>query len=55
MRHEKDLSRRDFLIRAGGAAVALPTMAAILDACTKPGRRTGSDPPGSRSHAPTTP
>ena len=45
MRHEKDLSRRDFLIRAGGTAVALPTLAAILDACTKPGT-TGSGSTG---------
>jgi len=37
MRHPKDLSRRDFLIRAGGTTIALPTMAAILDACSKPG------------------
>jgi spermidine/putrescine transport system substrate-binding protein len=37
MRHPKDLSRRDFLIRAGGTTLALPTMAAILDACSKPG------------------
>jgi spermidine/putrescine transport system substrate-binding protein len=36
MRHPKDLSRRDFLIRAGGTTLALPTMAAILDACSKP-------------------
>jgi len=37
MRHPKDLSRRDFLIRAGGATLALPTLSAILDACSKPG------------------
>jgi spermidine/putrescine transport system substrate-binding protein len=37
MRHPKDLSRRDFLVRAGGATIALPTLAAILDACSKPG------------------
>jgi spermidine/putrescine transport system substrate-binding protein len=37
MRHPKDLSRRDFLIRAGGTTLALPTLAAILDACSKPG------------------
>jgi len=37
MRHPKDLSRRDFLIRAGGATLAMPTLAAILDACSKPG------------------
>jgi spermidine/putrescine transport system substrate-binding protein len=37
MRHPRDLSRRDFLIRAGGTTLALPTLAAILDACSKPG------------------
>jgi spermidine/putrescine transport system substrate-binding protein len=37
MRHPKDLSRRDFLIRAGGTTLALPTLSAILDACSKPG------------------
>jgi spermidine/putrescine transport system substrate-binding protein len=37
MRHPKDMSRRDFLIRAGGASLALPTMSAILAACSKPG------------------
>jgi spermidine/putrescine transport system substrate-binding protein len=37
MRHPKDLSRRDFLIRAGGATLALPTLSAILDACSRPG------------------
>jgi spermidine/putrescine transport system substrate-binding protein len=31
------LSRRTFLRRAGGVAVALPSMAAILAACDKPG------------------
>ncbi len=33
----KDLSRRQFLTRAGGAAVAMPSLAAILAACSKPG------------------
>jgi spermidine/putrescine transport system substrate-binding protein len=33
----KDLSRRNFLIRAGATAAAIPTLSAILDACTKPG------------------
>ena len=47
MRHPKDLSRRDFLIRAGGTTLALPTMAAILDACSKP----GSAGPGSGGSA----
>src|SRR6478752_2792469 len=37
MRHPKDMSRRQFLTRAGGAAVAMPSLAAILAACTKPG------------------
>jgi spermidine/putrescine transport system substrate-binding protein len=31
------LSRRDFLKRTGGAALAAPSIAAILAACTKPG------------------
>jgi spermidine/putrescine transport system substrate-binding protein len=31
------LSRRDFLKRSGGAALAAPSLAAILAACTKPG------------------
>jgi spermidine/putrescine transport system substrate-binding protein len=31
------LDRREFLRRGAGAAVALPTLAAILDACSKPG------------------
>ena len=33
----KDLSRRQFLTRAGGAAIAMPSLAAILAACSKPG------------------
>jgi len=37
MRHPKDMSRRQFLTRAGGAAVAMPSLAAILAACSKPG------------------
>jgi spermidine/putrescine transport system substrate-binding protein len=43
-RHPRDrrippagLSRRDFLKRSGGAALAAPSLAAILAACTKPG------------------
>ncbi len=43
MRHPKDLSRRDFLIRAGGATLALPTMSAILAACSKPGAAPSGD------------
>src|SRR5580765_645853 len=46
MRHPKDMSRRQFLARAGGAAVAMPSLAAILAACTKPGT---SSPAGSDS------
>src|ERR1044072_2220450 len=37
MRHPKDMSRRQFLTRAGGAAIAVPSLAALLAACTKPG------------------
>jgi spermidine/putrescine transport system substrate-binding protein len=37
MRHVRDLSRREFLVRAGGTAAAVPTLSAILDACSKPG------------------
>ena len=40
MRHARDLSRREFLVRAGGTAAAIPTMSAILDACSKPGAST---------------
>jgi spermidine/putrescine transport system substrate-binding protein len=40
MRHPRDISRRQFLTRAGGAAVAVPSLAAILAACTKPGSPT---------------
>src|SRR5262245_53593480 len=40
MRHPKDISRRQFLTRAGGAAIAMPSLAAILAACTKPGSTT---------------
>ena len=31
------MSRRDFLLRAGGTAIAVPSLAAILAACQKPG------------------
>lgn len=34
------MNRRDFLRRSAGAAVALPSAAAILAACSKPGRST---------------
>ena len=40
MRHVRDLSSREFLVRAGGTAAAIPTMSAILDACSKPGAST---------------
>jgi spermidine/putrescine transport system substrate-binding protein len=36
------LDRREFLKRTAGTAVALPTLAAILEACSKPGTTTGS-------------
>ena len=36
MRHPKDMSRRQFLTRAGGTAIAMPSLAAILAACSKP-------------------
>ena len=45
MRHPKDLSRRQFLTRAGGAAIAMPSLAAILAACTKPGTPSASGGP----------
>src|SRR6476659_2347228 len=37
MRHPKDIYRRQFLARAGGTAVAMPSLAAILPACSTPG------------------
>ena len=46
MRHPKDLSRRQFLTRAGGAAIAMPSLAAILAACSKPGSSTPSGAAG---------
>ncbi len=48
MRHPKDLSRRQFLTRAGGAAIAMPSLAAILAACSKPtvGGGAGASGPG---------
>jgi spermidine/putrescine transport system substrate-binding protein len=42
MRHPKDMSRRQFLARAGGAAVAMPSLAAILAACSKPSANGGA-------------
>jgi len=47
MRHPKEMSRRQFLTRAGGAAVAVPSLAAILAACSKPS--TGGGTGGSAS------
>src|SRR5215208_1942183 len=41
MRHPKDMSRRQFLTRAGGAAIAMPSLAAILAACSKPSEAGG--------------
>jgi spermidine/putrescine transport system substrate-binding protein len=37
----RNLSRRQFLHRAGGAAVAVPSLAALLAACSKPGTTGG--------------
>ncbi len=39
---EHDLSRRAFLRRAGAAAIAVPSLAAILAACSKPGTTTSA-------------
>ena len=36
-RRSHPMSRRDFLVRAGGSALAVPSLAAILAACSKPG------------------
>jgi spermidine/putrescine transport system substrate-binding protein len=44
MRHPKDMSRRQFLARAGSGAIAVPSLAAILAACAKPGE--SSEPGG---------
>ena len=49
MRHPKDVSRRQFLTRAGGAAIAMPSLAAILAACSKPSASGGAGPSGSGS------
>jgi spermidine/putrescine transport system substrate-binding protein len=45
--HPRQMSRRTFMKRAGGTAIALPSMAAILAACSKP----GSGPSGDGSSA----
>jgi len=42
-RHPIELTRRDFLRRAGGTALAVPSLAAILAACSKPGETTSGD------------
>jgi spermidine/putrescine transport system substrate-binding protein len=36
-RRPHPMSRRDFILRAGGTALAVPSLAAILAACQKPG------------------
>ncbi len=41
-RRPHPMNRRDFLRRAGGTAIAMPSLAAILAACAKP----GTTPPG---------
>ena len=41
--HRPGISRRDFLRRSAGSAVALPSLAAILAACERPGEDTGVD------------
>ncbi|HET9311574.1 MAG TPA: spermidine/putrescine ABC transporter substrate-binding protein [Actinomycetota bacterium] len=40
---ERHWSRRQFLGRAAGSAVAVPSLAAILAACSKPGEGSGGD------------
>ena len=47
---DKSWSRRQFLTRAAGGAIAAPSMAAILAACSKPGE---PDPVGGTGDAPT--
>ncbi len=47
-RERSALSRREFLKRSLGAAVALPSAAAILDACSKPGTKSAA-PSGVRN------
>jgi spermidine/putrescine transport system substrate-binding protein len=45
--HPKDdrWSRRQFMRRAGGAAIAMPSLAAVLAACSKPAENTGAAGP----------
>ena len=47
-RRPHPMSRRDFLLRAGGTAIAVPSLAAILAACQKP----GTGPSGDASSTP---
>jgi spermidine/putrescine transport system substrate-binding protein len=49
------MNRRDFLRRAGGAAVAMPSLAAILAACQKPGTTSGGRTTGGSSGGTTGP
>ena len=42
-RRPHPMSRRDFLLRAGGTAIAVPSLAAILAACQKPGTAPSGD------------
>src|SRR5439155_2442209 len=50
-RYPNGLSRREFLKRSAGAAVAVPSLAAILEACTKPGSNVAA---GSTTNGPGT-
>ena len=50
-RHPSQLSRRDFLVRAGGAAITVPSLAAILAACQKPGITQNAGASGSSAPA----
>ena len=45
------MSRRDFLLRAGGTAIAVPSLAAILAACQKPGTAPSGGSGGGSSSA----
>jgi len=48
-RRPHPMNRRDFLRRAGGTAIAMPSLAAILAACAKPGTTSGGAGSGSGS------
>ena len=54
-RGPRGLSRREFLRRAGGAAIAAPSLAAILAACARPGQLPEGTKlvPPARQNAPT--